>query len=251
MNLKKIILCGLLAISLSGCSFSFEGFSNFTPGPGAYSSSTQQTSTNTSESVTTSSSEKISISQPAEIIDEELIKENYTYLRDTRSYIAFVEVEKEYGSRFLMYAQQGDLYQIDQVIFDANIENYQIVTYLCQLLQDEGQYKLHVDRYVDGECQETNVYTKGDGYYEFCGGNFAENNGIILDGFDCFQGFWNQTSGFTYDYYGNQCYYKTPFGKKVTVNATVTDLLLKYYEYDISHTVYISSIGQDIFGINA
>jgi hypothetical protein len=250
MNLKKIILCGLLAITLSGCSFSFEGFSNFTPGPGAYSSSTQQTSTSTSESVTTSYSEKTSISQPAEIIDEELIKENYTYLRETRSYIASVTVEKEYGSRFLLYAQQGDVYLIEQLIFDANNESSQLVSYLCQLFQDDGQYKLFVERYIDGNPQENNVYTKGDGYYEWYGGNFAENNGIILDGFDQFQGFWNQENGFTYDYDGNVCYYKTPFGKNVAINAIGADLVLKYYEYDILHIVNIESIGQDIFGLN-
>ena len=242
MNLKKIILCGLLAISLSGCSFAFEGFSNFTPGPGTHSSSTQPNPT--------SSSEPQSISIPAEQTDEKLIIENYTKLRETRTYFASVTVEKEYGSRFLLYAQQGDIYEIDQLIFDANNETSQLVTYLCQLFQEEGQYLLYVERYLDGAIQETNVYTKGDGYYEFCGGNFAENNGIILDGFDYFQGFWNQESGFTYDYDGNQCYYKTPFGINVAVDAIDSDLVLKYYEYDILHTVNIGLIGQDIFGLN-
>lgn len=163
MKLSRYLLIGLLGLSLSACSlpgFDFGASSSTSENPTSEQQSESQTPTQSKES------------------EEENVQVDIYYLANkvltTRKYEVQIVMGETNSGHFSYFAQDGNKYHIQQTFPAENA----VSDYYCSY---DGT-TLHVVQKINGETTQTYDCVEGDGYFEWFGGNYVTNGGIMMTG---------------------------------------------------------------------
>ena len=162
MKISKYLLISLLGLSLSACSlpgFDFGDTSN-TP------SGNTPNSTSQNPDVNQGSNEDVNTKYDFYDLANKVIT--------TRKYEVDVVMGPTTVGHFSYFAQDGDNYHIQQTFPAEN----SITDYYCSF---DGTY-LYVTQKINGEVAMNYTCVEGDGYFEWVGGTYIKDNGIIMTG---------------------------------------------------------------------